>query len=340
MGAVGTVRASHLKRCEKHQGTARSRWFGLSTQSMKLTSPSARYREGLRRDVHSLKIWTPQEIWTDEERKMESRKSDHRTFDRPSLVEDCWSLDARDLRREGFLQTQEELYAGRLSMRDAGTGATLARIQANWVRLGAGQWIFVRFGIRTGNIVRYYEHPIPIVFTSPQLGGRCAWFLCPILLPNGQHCDRRCARLFLPEDTFVFGCRRCYRLTYASAMAGKRRRARLKVQKIRRRLGGGDDIMEPCPPKPRGMRWKTYRRLKAKTERAVRRMYPRDFRAELEAALAGYGTGEGGWWQTDSESFRAELEEALAQDQTGAREWQHKTGEHSQEQLSEKAVDS
>jgi len=43
-------------------------------------------------------------------------------------------------------------------------------------------------------------------------------------------------------------------------------RALVKAQTIRVRLGGSPAMHKPFPPKPKRMRWKTYRLLRAKAE--------------------------------------------------------------------------
>jgi hypothetical protein len=42
-----------------------------------------------------------------------------------------------------------------------------------------------------------------------------------------------------------------------------------KARKIRVRQGGGGDLLEPFPPKPKGMRRRTFARLRARAEAAL-----------------------------------------------------------------------
>ncbi len=39
-----------------------------------------------------------------------------------------------------------------------------------------------------------------------------------------------------------------------------------KARKVRRRLGASDDLFEPIWEKPKGMHWRTFRRLQATEE--------------------------------------------------------------------------
>jgi hypothetical protein len=59
----------------------------------------------------------------------------------------------------------------------------------------------------------------------------------------------------------LFACRECYRLVYASQQAVPRDRNLAQARKIRERLGGDANVLNPLPPKPFGMHWRTYDRF-------------------------------------------------------------------------------
>jgi hypothetical protein len=101
---------------------------------------------------------------------------------------------------------------------------------------------------------------VPITCTDCALGGRRPWFTCPIY-SNGRYCGRRVAKLFQAGD--LFACRQCYGLAYQSQQENPRDRAISRVQKMRMRLGGSPNLLEPFPEKPRWMHWRTYYRLRA-----------------------------------------------------------------------------
>ena len=58
-----------------------------------------------------------------------------------------------------------------------------------------------------------------------------------------------------------FLCRHCYDLRYESQREDKKTRALRKAQKIRTRLGGSANMLEPFPEKPKGMHLDAYIRL-------------------------------------------------------------------------------
>lgn len=104
--------------------------------------------------------------------------------------------------------------------------------------------------------------PIALERTPCNYGGTRPWFRCP-------SCHRRCAKLFLQRGRFL--CRVCHRLGYVSQLAASGDRPRIMAQRIRLRLCGDANLCVPFPPKPEGMPWRTYYRLRAKGERYEQR---------------------------------------------------------------------
>jgi hypothetical protein len=110
---------------------------------------------------------------------------------------------------------------------------------------------------------------VPIVWTDCHLGGHRPWFLCSAY-SNGQHCGRRVAKIFFGGGR-CFACRHCYGLLFASQLEPLSCRGRGRARKIRMRLGGGANLLEPFPAKPKGMHWRTYDRLHQTYSRAAKR---------------------------------------------------------------------
>jgi hypothetical protein len=111
-----------------------------------------------------------------------------------------------------------------------------------------------------GNGSGSVEQRVPLVWTRCHFGGARPWFRC-VAHVGGRSCGRRVAKLYL-RDVAVFACRQCCGLAYASQSENPRYHAISRVQKIRVRLGGSANLVEPFPKKPRGMhRWTYYRLL-------------------------------------------------------------------------------
>ena len=103
------------------------------------------------------------------------------------------------------------------------------------------------------------EEAIPIDWTLSRLGREKYWFQCP-------GCGLRAATLFFGK---YFRCRRCLGLVYQSQKESPQERALSRIQKKRMKLGGSSDLLASFPPKPPGMHWSTYFRLKEEDEKAV-----------------------------------------------------------------------
>jgi hypothetical protein len=97
------------------------------------------------------------------------------------------------------------------------------------------------------------KYEISLDWTRCHYGGSRPWFLCP-----NARCRKRVAFLYSREGPYL--CRDCLDLNYQSQHEDKPSRLLSKARKIHRRLGWEGD-MDACPPKPKGMWWRTYNRL-------------------------------------------------------------------------------
>ena len=105
---------------------------------------------------------------------------------------------------------------------------------------------------------------VRIAWTPCRFGGKRPWFVCPVTL-----CGRKCAKIYLNQG--FFACRECHRLGYASQREAASKRGLHKARKIRASLGGGANVFEEFPDRPRGMHWTTYKRLQAAHDLAAHR---------------------------------------------------------------------
>jgi len=103
------------------------------------------------------------------------------------------------------------------------------------------------------------EDTVMLDETPCHYGGSRKWFICP-------SCARRVGLLYGPGK--YFRCRHCYGLSYSSQSEGYLDRMARKAKKIRRKLDIGvewweaDCLSDPIFEKPKGMRWRTFERLK------------------------------------------------------------------------------
>lgn len=89
---------------------------------------------------------------------------------------------------------------------------------------------------------------IPLAYTATRFGSRRPWFTCP-------HCLT--ARRVLYRAASGFACRCCLDLRYASQIEDEMSRWTRRRRRLRDSLGA--ELSGPMPPKPKGMRWATYR---------------------------------------------------------------------------------
>ena len=100
---------------------------------------------------------------------------------------------------------------------------------------------------------------VPYTRTHTRFGGRRRWFGC-------HACSRPCRVVYRRRNAFA--CRKCTGLQYRSQYTRGLVRDLDRIDKLRaliaRRLGRSFEYGEEFPPKPRAMRWTTYRALAAR----------------------------------------------------------------------------
>jgi hypothetical protein len=101
------------------------------------------------------------------------------------------------------------------------------------------------------------EWPVLIVTTPLHYGGHRRWICCP-------ECDSRRQALYV--DGKRLACRGCIGLRYESQHENKRYRALRAVDRMRELLGWKPGILNAMGPKPKGMHWATYWRLRERVE--------------------------------------------------------------------------
>lgn len=111
-------------------------------------------------------------------------------------------------------------------------------------------------------------------FTEQPLGGMRRWIVCP-------SCLNRCRVIYGGK---YFRCRQCYDATYASQYESIRVRGMARMQRVRDKLGGDGGLYDPFPRKPKGMHWRTYRRLERRDIQSLQVM-----ERTLERYLASTG---------------------------------------------------
>ena len=142
--------------------------------------------------------------------------------------------------------------------------------KAAYVGEASGNWLDTRNKLfRAGVQPRHWNdgaitldgQTLSVVWAPWHFGGLRPFFVCK--------CGRRVLQLFFPRG-YAWRCRHCYGLSYATRQVSLRYRLILKGQKVRERLGGDDlGVANPFPPKPKGMHWQRYERLRARHDRAL-----------------------------------------------------------------------
>jgi hypothetical protein len=169
-----------------------------------------------------------------------------------TTCESCISIDVRRWHREGRLRPGQCFRcswtwggepSGSISVRTEWEAVVLMYRSRSW---GDTEW-------------KPIGQRVPITRTACHLGGQRPWFVCSVS-SGGRYCGRRVAVLYIADE--LFACRRCYGLAYASQQEPLHHRGIGRAQKIRMHLGGGPNMLEDFPEKPKGMHWRTYDRVR------------------------------------------------------------------------------
>ena len=134
--------------------------------------------------------------------------------DKKTTVEECLSLDAAKLVRDGMIDRSPG--AGAIWWTDTRTGERTA--SADYHReLLDGALIFRLLYTVTNQLGERHgvDQPIVLQTNRAPVGGVRWWFTCP-LVTHGRPCGRRVGKLYLPPGGRYLGCRHCHDLTYAS----------------------------------------------------------------------------------------------------------------------------
>lgn len=162
-------------------------------------------------------------------------------------------LDIRRLQRDGLL-TSGRAFGWNWTRNGKEVASIQMRTEVDRVilnyrsRSNGGEW-------------QSMEYPVYLDWTSCNLGGRRAWFLCP-----ARGCGRRVAILY---GGAVFACRHCHKLVYACQRETEDDRAARRANSIRRRLGWEAGIFNSEGGKPKGMHRRTFHLLKSRHDAFV-----------------------------------------------------------------------
>lgn len=177
----------------------------------------------------------------------------HRYLGANDTTDDYRSIDVRRWQRDGFL-TPGRVFGWQWSRGDNVVASIRVRTESDRViltyrhRSGGGAW-------------KDESYPVRLNWTPCHLGGHRVWFLCP-----AQGCGRRVAILY---GGGIFACRHCHQLAYASQREAADDRATRRADRIREKLGWLPGILNHNGWKPKGMHWRTFKRLTAQHDELV-----------------------------------------------------------------------
>lgn len=163
-------------------------------------------------------------------------------------------LDVRYLQREKLLEVHSLM---KISWSNRGevvgyinVRPSIDRITLNYkTRRGTEEW-------------ESHDYDVSLERTPCHYGGERVWFRCPAV-----RCGRRVAVLYGGR---IFACRKCYSLAYPSQSESRGDRADRRAWALRERCGDHYGcLLDPFPPRPKGMHERTYHRLQYQYARSI-----------------------------------------------------------------------
>lgn len=159
---------------------------------------------------------------------------------RPDKKADCEvanKIDIRILNRHGALAPGT---SGTISWESDGN-------QTDFINFSINEQCLMLDACNIGTI-----QTIHFDWTECNYGGKRTWVLCPV-------CHARVSVLYSGNKGFA--CRQCNDLKYACQSESDLDRLYRKICKLRKRLGGSDNLSKPLWLKPKGMHRRTFARL-------------------------------------------------------------------------------
>ena len=166
---------------------------------------------------------------------------------RATTTDDMHSIDLAWLRKKGILK---QWWKSSITWSRGGQVTSAIGIKPE----GFGLRLIYSVGPEGDKIS--IDELVPYTYTDTNFGGRRQWFKC-------LSCNRRCRVIYGGR---YFRCRKCYDLKYETQYEPPWGRATTRSINIRKKLGCDGGIEDPFPLKPKGMHWKTYRKLEAEYE--------------------------------------------------------------------------
>lgn len=160
---------------------------------------------------------------------------------RSGVVEDAWTLDARELQRRGVL---EHGWSARVNLRHHSGRTTLIEFECEHGRIQLAYNVRVAPDRCLNKLVSIELSRVPRHF-----GGGQTYLICP-------SCAKRVALMYLADGNLV--CRVCADLVHSSSREGAADRALRRSRKLWARVGDDQGFFSGVPVRPAHMRIRTY----------------------------------------------------------------------------------